>query len=226
VIIHPDGTTVTITDPHMYDPFIAYDPSNSQLVVANDGRGAGNFMLSNVQFYSVGATPVKVKEIVLDDDGTGNAAGAPYIVSASSGGSVAVGIISEASNAEVVIYDGTAARGEVFAPIPYDATTGNDFDFGGGDDPYVIGNSANTFTAVTGLRWLTATKLLVALQAQISNTPVSGWNGLHTYDTTQSQTNTGFGPLGNATQNAEQPSAKQTGFQGLSSLPSAVAYKP
>ncbi|HEY0869722.1 MAG TPA: hypothetical protein VGD55_04945 [Acidothermaceae bacterium] len=221
VIKHPDGTSVTITDAHMYDPFIAYDPSNSQLVVANDGRGStsGNFQLSNVQFYTVGTTPVKVKEIVLDDDGTGNAAAAPYIVSASSTGLVAVGIISEDNNAEVVLYNGTSSRGEIAAPIPYDATTTNDFSY----STFVIGNSGNTVTAVTGLRWLTGTKLMVSLEAEISNSPVSGWNGLHTYDTTQTQANSGYEPV---YQNAEGASAKQTGFQSLSSLPSAVAYKP
>jgi hypothetical protein len=220
VIKHPDGTTVTITDPHMYDPFIAYDPANSQLVVANDGRGAGNYQLSNVQFYSVGSTPAKVKEIVLDDDGTGNSAAAPYIVSASSSGLIAVGILSDDNNAEVVLYNGTASsRAEIAAPIPYDATTTNDFSY----STFVIGNSGNTVTVVTGLRWLTGTKLMVSLEAQISNAPISGWNGLHTYDTTQTQTNTGYEPV---YQNPEQPSAKQTGFQFLSSLPSAVAYKP
>ena len=157
---------------------------------------------------------------MLDDDGTGNSAAAPYIVSASSSGLIAVGILSDDNNAEVVLYNGTASsRAEIAAPIPYDATTTNDFSY----STFVIGNSGNTVTVVTGLRWLTGTKLMVSLEAQISNAPISGWNGLHTYDTTQTQTNTGYEPV---YQNPEQPSAKQTGFQFLSSLPSAVAYKP
>ena len=67
-ILHPDGTTIDFPqDTSVVNPYTTYDPANNQLVAA-----AANGPHSHMTFWDV-ATKTKVKDFVLEDDGTNTA---------------------------------------------------------------------------------------------------------------------------------------------------------
>ena len=204
-IKRPDGTETDITDSTIVDPdALGFDANSSQLVIANFNTNA-----SYLDFYSVGSTPAKVKALLIRDDGGGNSQVEGAKVAVSPNGYVAVGGISSSGNPEVIVYDNTAARNMVGGPIPYDSTTTSC------GSTYVYGQTV----IVNSLRFLSNTKLLVALQSS-----TTAKQGVYTYDITQTQTNTGFDGVTCA---AAASSVKQTGFLNFATNPPlGAAYKP
>ncbi|MBV8928763.1 MAG: hypothetical protein JO152_06545, partial [Mycobacteriaceae bacterium] len=211
LIKHPDGSTAEFPqDPSDVFPYITYDPANNQLVAANS-----NGTSSHITFWSV-ASMTKVKDMVIENDGSGNSqAAALGPIASSADGHIAVAVTGASGFPELIIYDNTASRNKVQNTIDYGATTtscGATFTYGG----TVSANVANK------LLWLSNTKLLVNLYSQHTHV-ATGANGMYIYDITQTQAQTGFD--GNC--NAEPtPTVKQTGFQSLSNAPFAAAYKP
>jgi hypothetical protein len=205
-IKRPNGSETDITDSTIADPdALGFDAANNQLVIANFNTNA-----SYLDFYSVGSTPAQVKALLIRDDGAGNSQVEGAKVAVSPNGYVAVGGISSSGNPEVLVYDNTAARNMVGGgPIPFDSTTTSC------GATYIYGQTV----VVEGLRFLTNTKLLVALYSS-----TAAKQGIYTYDITQTQTNTGFDGI---TCSATPNSVKQTGFVNFATNPPlGAAYKP
>ncbi len=218
-IIHPNGTTTNITDPEIADPWLGYDAANSQLVIATDGRGlppTGNYAKSNIQFWTVGATPTKVKEFYVEAVSGAATAIPTGPVAVSPDGHVAIIAMGGSGYPELVVYDNTANRNKVSGTLDYGATdcaTQTNYTYGG---TTVSANVANK------VLWLSNTKLLVQLYSQSSHIATSV-NGLYIYDITQTM------PQGGCDVNIAPeptPTVKQTGFQALTNAPLAAAYRP
>jgi hypothetical protein len=211
-IIHPDGTTVDFPqDASAIRSYIAYDPANNQLVAAAD-----NGPHSHMTFWDV-ATKTKVKDFVLEDDGTHTGtsqAQALGPISCSADGHVAVLVTGQSGFPELIVYDNTANRNKIQNTLDYGATTT------GGGATFVYGGTVDANVA-TNVIWLNNTKLLVQLQSQQSHNPTSA-NGMYIYDITQTMAQGGFDVNANS---EPTPTIKQTGFQHLSNTPLATAIR-
>jgi hypothetical protein len=220
VFHHRDGSAdqALPSDQNLTDPFIGYDPTNNQIIAA-DNNGTSSAMTC----WSVSTRTRNCGPFTIYDDGSGNSNGVPSNVAVSSSGYVAVSY-GVSVGPEIQIYDNTASHGKlkdpadhttVLDPIGMDATTAA---FG---TTYVYGG-ANVTNINTCLRWITATKLLVCLYSQHAHVQSSA-NGIYIFDVTQNgQTQSGYDPLGRA----YGKGPKQTGFLQLSNAPLSAAYKP
>jgi hypothetical protein len=211
IIKHPDGSTSEFPqDASDVFPYLTYDPANNQIVAANQNGTA-----SHITYWSV-ASMTKVKDVVIENDGSGNSqAQANGPIAASADGHIAMIVTGSSGFPELVIYDNTASRNKVGGVLDYGATTaafGATYTYGG----TVSANSVNK------LIWLNNTKLLVNLYSQHSHV-ATGANGMYIYDITQTMAQGGFDGNGNAEQT---PVVKQTAFQSLSNAPYSAAYKP
>ncbi|MDB5069949.1 MAG: hypothetical protein JWM87_1060 [Candidatus Eremiobacteraeota bacterium] len=220
VIKHPDGTTVQLDDANVVNPRLGFDPASGQIVVASS-----NGIHSYLTFFTA-TTGAKVKQFVIEDTGCYSNGTTPYagcppntasgssnmkgdVVAASSSGFVAVGGITQSGLPEVQIYDNTVNRNQVGGPIPYDGTTT------AGGATFVYGDT----TIVHALRWITATKLMVSLEAN-----GAGKQGIYIYDVSQALASPCTCFDANGTQFPNSP--KQSGFHALTNIPLSVAYKP
>ena len=181
---------------------LAWDGQNNQLVISNNSTWH-----RLVTFYTISPSITQVQAI--------NTGGRNTLVAASPDGHIAVVSLSPAGSGfpRVIVYDNTAARNRVGAPIPFNGTTtqcGSTYIYGSG-------------VAVNSLTWLSNTKLLVALQAFSGGNPTS-FNGLYIFDISTLATPAGFDDGSGCS--AFSPSAKQTGFVHINNKPLGTAFKP
>src|SRR3984885_2933332 len=201
-ILSPTGVETDITDDTTYavdKPWgLAWDNQNNQLVIANNS--SFHKLLS---FYSV--SPVsQVKTINTTFKNT--------LVAASPDGHVAVAWVKPFGYMQVQVYDNTAARSPVFGPIPYNGTTTSC------GSTYTYGNGT---TIVNALKWLSNTKLLVAVQSNNAGSPTA-LNGFYVYDITNSAVPPGFDDV---TCSAFVAAPINTGFVHVNNKPLGAAFK-
>ena len=242
-IIHPDGTTITLTDTDIAHATLAYDKKNGQLIVVSDGRSLPSsvctvqcYKQSNIQVWNVNpvSKAYEVKPINITDQPTANPTFPLGPVDVSSDGTtsyVAVAVSNRVSNPELNVYTNSgSALTQVGSSLDYGAS---DCASGGsGSANYFYGGSSLNQNTVTTVKFLgTLNRLLVGLESEQGAPPSSSRttaNGMYIYDVTNptmAQTgtracdgDTGIG-LGATTVN-------QTAFQVLSNRPLAAAYKP
>ncbi|HEX8897401.1 MAG TPA: hypothetical protein VF751_01785, partial [Chthoniobacterales bacterium] len=206
-ILSPTGAKTDITDDTSFtvdEPFgLAFDAQNNQLVISNNSTWH-----RLVSFYTV-ATPPAAATFVKSINTTRR----NTYVAASPDGHVAVAWVTQFGYMQVQVYDNTAARNAVFGPIPYNGTTTSC------GSTYIYGNGT---TIVNGLRWLSNTKLLVAVEANSSGSP-NAKNGFYIYDITSSQVPAGFDDV---TCSAFAAAPTNTGFVHVNNHPFAVAMRP
>ena len=177
---------------------LAWDGVNSQLVIANDSA-----FHKFVTFYTV--TPVALAKTV--DTGRRN-----YAVAASPDGHIAAAGTGAFGYTQVQVYDNTAARNAVNGPIPFNGTTtacGSIYLYGTG-------------SVVNSLRWVSNTKLLIALQSYNGST-ATAQNGLYVFDISATAVPTGFDDV---SCHAFAAAPKQTGFVHIANKPLGTAYRP
>jgi hypothetical protein len=206
-IFSPTGVETDITDDVSYtvdNPWgIAWDPADSQLAIANNS--SFHKLLS---FYSVSGTPALQKSVNTTFKNT--------LVASSADGHIAVAWVKQFGYMQVQIYAnhaGATAPTPVFGPIPYNGTTTSC------GSTYIYGNGT---TIVNALRWLSNTKLLVAVQSNNSGTPTAK-NGFYVYDITNSEVPTGFDDI---TCSAFVAAPINTGFVHVNNKPLSAAFKP
>jgi hypothetical protein len=207
VIFSPTGVSTTLTDDTTYSidqPWgLAWDAANSQLVIANNSTW--HRLLS---FWSVSGTPAVQKTVLTTRRMS--------VVAASADGHVAVGWVTQFGYMQVQVYQnnsGTTAPTAVGGPIPYNGTTTSC------GTTYIYGNGT---TIVNALKWLSNTKLLVAVQSNNSGTPTS-LNGFYIYDIAQTAVPAGFDDI---TCSAFASAPKPTGFVHVNNKPLGAAFKP
>ncbi len=242
-IIHPDGTTIPLTDTDIAHATLAYDKRTSQLIVVSDGRSLPSsvctvqcYKQSNIQVWNVNpvSKAYEVKPINITDQPTADATFPLGPVDVSSDGTtsyVAVAVSNRVSNPELNVYTNSgSALTQVGSSLDYGAS--DCASAGGGSANYFYGGSSLNQNTVTTVKFLgTLNRLLVGLESEQGAPPSSSRttaNGMYIYDVTNpamAQTgtracdgDTGIG-LGATTVN-------QTAFQVLSNRPLAAAYKP
>jgi hypothetical protein len=206
-IFSPTGVETDITDDVSYtvdNPWgIAWDPADSQLAIANNS--SFHKLLS---FYDVSGTPTLQKSVNTTFKNT--------LVASSADGHIAVAWVKQFGYMQVQIYanhPGATAPTPVFGPIPYNGTTTSC------GSTYIYGNGT---TIVNALRWLSNTKLLVAVQSNNSGTPTA-LNGFYVYDITNSAVPAGFDDI---TCSAFVAAPINTGFVHVNNKPLSAAFKP
>ncbi len=205
-----DTSTFAIDEPHG----IGWDAQNSQLVVANNA-----VWHSSLAFYTITAGPTAVKTKVVNPGPFGSQ---PNHVAVSPDGHVAVEFTPGLFNPAIQVYDNTAARNPVFGPIPYNSTSDANCSV------YIYGNDGGGSAHVDDMKWLSNTKLLVALQVVPAGAP-NAQNGIYIYDISTSAVPAGHSdadPNCGAGPGALPAAPKQTGFQHINNLPLAAAFKP
>ncbi|MDB5041277.1 MAG: hypothetical protein JWN27_2003, partial [Candidatus Eremiobacteraeota bacterium] len=218
VIFGPTGLTTTIADTstfHIDLPWgLTWDSTNSQLIVANNSSWH-----PGVSFYTTGGAFQKT-----DPHNYFANSQNPYMVPANGAGLFAVAYTTAVSSDQVQIYTNAAGAGAptpVFGPIPFNATSD------AGCTSYPYGSNA----VVSGMTWLSNTRLLVALTSFNSGaTPQVGsvggqavGMGLYIFDTATSQTPALWDDQ-TCTAVAAYPAQKA--FQAFSFKPFATAFKP
>ena len=137
-------------------------------------------------------------------------------------GHVAVEYTPGLFNPAIQVYDNTAARNPVFGPIPYNSTSDSNCSV------YIYGNDSGGSAHVNDMKWLSNTKLLVALQVVPAGSP-NAQNGIYVYDISTSAVPAGHSdadPNCGAGPGSFAAAPKQTGFQHINNLPLAAAFKP
>jgi hypothetical protein len=205
VIFSPTGVSTTLSDDVTFtidEPWgLAWDAAHSQLVIAN--HSTFHRLLS---FYSDTGTLIK----------NVNVTHRMSVVAASADGHVAVAYTTSFGYMQVQVYAnaaGATAPTAVFGPIPYNGTTTSC------GSTYIYGNGT---TIVNALKWLSNTKLLVAVQSNNSGTPTS-LNGFYIYDITASAAQAGFDDVSCA---AFAAAPVNTGFVHVNNKPLGAAFKP
>ncbi|HEY6235410.1 MAG TPA: hypothetical protein VIW69_09945 [Candidatus Elarobacter sp.] len=235
-ILGPTGTVGTLTDgsdSELHNPFgMAWDPTNNQLVVANQSgcnppAATGS---SHLEFFTVSnppTAPTKVGSFLLQANPNG---GNPYSamigqrVASSPNGTLAVSGVNCDNSAsglpEVQLYssNATPASRTAVGTIPFDTLKATDVtgcnDFTSAD--YTYGNSVT----INDIKWLSNTKLLVLLQTP-NNTATQG---IYIYDTSVAAFTS---PGGFWCSGAAPSGPKKTSFTNLTTLaPHSAAYKP
>ena len=176
---------------------LAWDANASQLVIANNS--AFHKLLT---FYNLSGTQIFAVNTALRNDK----------VATSPDGHVAVSGTGSFGYPQVKVYDNTAARNAVNGPIPFNGTTtscGSTYTYGTG-------------VVVNALRWLSNTKLLIALQSYNGAT-ATAQNGLYIFDISATAVPTGFDDVSCS---AFAAAPKQTGFVHITNKPLGAAYKP
>jgi hypothetical protein len=176
---------------------IAWDSTNSQLVIANNS--AFHKLLT---FYNLAGTQQFAVNTALRNDK----------VAVSSNGYVAVSGTGSFGYPQVKVYDNTAARNAVNGPIPFNGTTTSC------GSTYIYGSGA----VVNALTWLSNTKLLIALQSYNGST-ATAQNGLYVFDISATAVPTGFDDVSCS---AFTAAPKQTGFVHINNKPLGTAFKP
>jgi hypothetical protein len=206
-IFSPTGVETDITDDVNYsidNPWgIAWDAADSQLVIANNS--SFHKLLS---FYSVSGAPALQKTVNTGFKNT--------LTASSADGHVAVAWVKQFGYMQVQVYanhPGATAPTPVFGPIPYNGTTTSC------GSTYIYGNGT---AIVNALRWLSNTKLLVAVQSNNSGTPTA-LNGFYVYDITNSAVPAGFDDI---TCSAFVAAPINTGFVHVNNKPLSAAFKP
>jgi hypothetical protein len=177
---------------------LAWDAANSQLVISNN-----SVWHPYLSFYNTSGTQIFVKSTSHKNTQ----------VAASPDGHIAVTWVTQLGNMQVQVYDSTASRNPVFGPIPYNGTTTSC------GATYIYGNGT---TIVNALRWLSNTKLLVAVQSNNSGSPTA-LNGFYIYDITASAVPAGFDDVTCA---AFAAAPVQSGFVHVNNKPLSAAFKP
>nr|MDP9167830.1 hypothetical protein [Actinomycetota bacterium] len=186
--------TYGIDIPHQ----IAWDPTNSQLVIANNS--AFHKLLT---FYNLSGTQKFAINTGYRNDK----------VAVSPDGHVAVAGTKAFGTEQVQVYDNTAARNAVAGPIPFNGTTTSC------GSTYVYGSGGG---AVNFMTWLSNTKLLIALQVYSGST-ATAQNGVYIYDISATVVPTGYDDVSCS---AFAAAPKQTGFVHITNKPLGAAYKP
>jgi hypothetical protein len=206
-IFSPTGVETDISDDTSFSidaPWgIAWDNADSQLVIANN-----SVFHKLLSFYSVSGTPALQKTVNTTFKNT--------LTAASPDGHVAVAWVKQFGYMQVQIYanhPGATAPTPVFGPIPYNGTTTSC------GSTYIYGNGT---TIVNALRWLSNTKLLVAVQSNNAGTPTA-LNGFYVYDITNSAVPAGFDDI---TCSAFAAAPVNTGFVHVNNKPLSAAFKP
>jgi hypothetical protein len=189
-----DDTNFSIDEPYG----LAFDSQNNQLVIANNS--VWHKLLS---FYTV--SPVSLVKTI-------NTGFKNTYTATSPDGHVAVAWVKQFGYMQVQVYDNTAARNPVFGPIPYNGTTTSC------GSTYIYGNGT---AIVNGMRWLSNTKLLVAVESNNSGTPTAK-NGFYIYDITNSEVPAGFDDI---TCSAFAAAPINTGFVHVNTHPFGVAVR-
>ena len=210
-IFSPTGVETDIADDVNYsvdNPWgLAWDAADSQLVIANNS--VWHRLLS---FYSVSGAPALQKSVLIGFKST--------LVAASADGHIAVAYVGGVTSGDMKVqvyanHPGATAPTPVFGPIPYNGTTT------ACGSTYIYGNGA---AIVNALRWLSNTKLLVAVQSNNSGTPTAE-NGFYVYDITNSEVPAGFDD--GASCSTPFPAAPiNTGFVHVNNKPLSAAFKP
>lgn len=187
---------------------IAWDAQNSQLVISNDSTWH-----RLVSFYTL-SPPTQVKVI--------NTGARNNIVAVSPDGHVAVDTLSAIGTGDptIRIYDNTAARNLVGTPIPFD-TYDNSADCNAAGNTGMVYGDSGAIT-VNALVWLSNTKLLVALQGDVSGSADSH-NGIYIFDISSMVAPAGVDEINC---NPLPASPKQTGFVQFTNKPLGAAFKP
>ncbi|MEY2558728.1 MAG: hypothetical protein QOE34_2153, partial [Verrucomicrobiota bacterium] len=193
-----DDTTFSIDDPYG----LAFDSQNNQLVIANN-----SVWHRLVSFYSV--SPVSLVKTI-------NTTRKNTYVATSPDGHVAVAWVTQFGYMQVQVFDNTAARNPVFGPIPYNGTSTSSCS--NPSATYIYGNGT---AIVNGLKWLSNSKLLVAVESNNSGSPTAK-NGFYIYDITNSEVPAGFDDI---TCNAFAAAPINTGFQHITNHPFGVAIR-
>ena len=216
----PSGTETPVTDPEISSPEgLGWDAGNNQLAIVNHNittTGGINHNTSKLVLFNVSPTS-KVKSVQLGIDPTTSTDSYMFgdKVAVSPDGHIAVAGGTADGPAEVRIYDNTSSRNPIGGPLPFDTYTNTACSTG------YFGN----VTVVYQMKWLSNTKLLVALRANGAgkqgvyiydiSTLVSVPAGLYRYD----------GNGGNCTA-VTGTIAKQTGFQAITNPPLAAVVRP
>jgi hypothetical protein len=181
-IVTSSGTTTDITNTNITHPVgLAWDPTNSELVVANN-----DVPQSFVLIYTL--SPVTLQQSI-------NTSGDNYYVAASQDGHLAVATSQFSGSTVVHIYSNAPTGRTLLSTIPFDTTTTS----GGATYIYNPGT-------VTSMSWVSNSKLLISLNAR--NTPAN--NGLYIFDITASQSYPGFEDVtGNPPPNGPQQTGFQ-----------------
>jgi len=205
-IFSPTGVSTNLTDDTTFsidEPWgLAWDAAHSQLVIAN--HSTWHRLLS---FYSDTGTKIKTVDTTHRNS----------VVAASADGHVAVAWTTSFGYMQVQVYanaSGATAPTPVSGPIPYNGMTGP-----GCTGTYIYGNGT---TIVNSLKWLSNTKLLVAVQSNNSGTPTAK-NGFYVYDITNSEVPTGFDDITCA---GFASAPINTGFVHVNNKPLGAAFKP
>ena len=214
------GSETDLTDTDISSPEgVAWDATNNQLAIVNHAittTSGINHNTSKLVFFTV-SPGSKVKSVQLGTDPTTSTDSYMFgdKVAVSPDGHVAVAGGTADGPEEVRVFDNTAVRAPVGGPLPFDTYTDN----------LCSSGYFGTVTIVHGMRWLSNTKLLVALQANTAgkqgfyifdiSTLVSTPGGLYRFD----------GNAGNCNP-VNDMVPKQTGFQAITNVPLGAAYKP
>jgi hypothetical protein len=205
-LFSPAGVETDITDDTNFsidDPYgLAFDSQNNQLVIANNSP-----FHKLLSFYTV--SPVSLVKTV--PTGFKNT-----YTATSPDGHVAVAWVKQFGYMQVQVYDNTAARNPIFGPIPY-----NGIDTAAhcaNSTNYIYGNGT---AIVNGLKWLSNTKLLVAVESNNSGTPTAK-NGFYIYDITNSEVPAGFDDISCS---AFAAAPINTGFVHITNHPFGVAIR-
>jgi hypothetical protein len=239
VVMGSTGTTSTITDStdsHLQFPYgMAWDPAQSQLIVANNDS-----YLSYLTFYTVSNPPGAITNVnsfrlqpdpdPADDCPGGNPCSGMLgqrVAVAPTSGTIAVSGLnfynSVYAGIEIQLYD---TNRNPIGVIPFDTANSAALACNPTDptNDYVYGER---FTILTGLQWLSPTKLLVLLE----NRNKTSVQGIYIFDTSATAQPPGYwGPISPVTHmcTATQPPVgpKQTFFLNVPSLvPYAAAFK-
>lgn len=217
---YANGSTYNITDADISSPeSLGWDAHNSQMVIATHNIqtvGVNNYNASKLVFYSVSGTPTKYSSMSVRPDP--NVPGYSYMlgdkVAVSPSGYIAVAGGTADGPEEVQIYDNTLSRNAIGGPLPFDAYTNSACTTG----------YFGTVTVVYAMRWISDSKLLIALRAN-----GTGKQGVYIYDRSALVSVPGglYRYDGNAgTCNAVTGTIpKQTGFQSTTNPPLGLAYK-
>jgi hypothetical protein len=192
-----DDTAFTVDEPWG----LAYDATGHQLVISN--FSTWHRVLS---FYTVSGTPTLVKSIVTTHRN--------LLVATSPSGKVAVVWNSSFGMPQIQVYDIAANnRNAIGGPIPFNGTTTSC------GSTYTYGDSGGL--AINALKWLSDTKLLVALNANTAGSQNAN-NGLYVFDTSNLTVAAGFDDVSCS---AFAASPTNTGFVHLGKKPFGIAFK-
>jgi hypothetical protein len=215
VVKHPNGTVANIQSTNLVDGVIAYDGDlSTNEIVAGSNNGANSHLVT-YSASTLSSTPTH--DFIIQNDGTGASNMAPYAIAAnpttSSSGYIAVAGATNSGEPEVQIYDANRNPKSVILYDLMDPTCST----------FAYGNST---IIVHSMRFLTATKLLVALETDNGGTKGTTM-GLYTYDVSQTSTPSGsyyFGSSFACTPAGAGP--LQTGYHTTSHIPLSAAYRP